>query len=381
MYIEAIAEGEMLLPQISWDRFSSGLKKSIDELIKSGLENVKVKTETNKQLCLEITSIKEYIVFLNAISRIEGDNKYPLSYHLTREIDGLEVPFPILCGSTFDYFLKNKELLQRPKFISFCRYPNRKDPSQDSIKNYKYDAKRELIDNFGLNDLDIILVVSKKGTEISEEMASLMSLLYFRNKGFMVTQYDEYHSQFVPGLPDQIYWRDPIVNELNERGLLSYGGTLAELTLCRFLGKQKSKTTQVYRTGVIEIKNSVAGNSPAVTALLSRKAEGYYRKNGCFDEGIAYAPFDRKNHLGVGIFSFDEEGIYFQECPTNYSEQKNKERFLAEMKEVIKQTLIMNFTLDEILELTGKQSSMFNVLKSLGEIEFEKIIDKVESIL
>jgi len=131
---------------------------------------------------------------------------------------------------------------------------------------------------------------------------------------------------------------------------------------------------------VIEIKSSKLTASPAISDLLSRKGEGYYKSSRCFDEGIAYAPFDARRHSEVGIFSFDEEGLTFRECPTNYSDEKCKQRFLAEMDEVVKQTLLMNFTLRELLDIVGTPSSMFGLLTALRKLEITKVLDELESM-
>lgn len=208
----------------TWSGFASALKKSFDDLVESGLQNVKVRMKTDKQICLEITNVREYIVFLDGLT-----NKYPLRYLDAKDILWPPISFPILDGSTLDFLNNNKEPLRRTKFVSFFR-----SPPASSTKQYRYNAKKELVENFGAREEDILLI-PYEGTVVTEEMASLLSLLFFRNRGFIVTRYDQYFSRFAPGLPDQIFWRNSLVDELNKRGFLPFGGTLSELTLCRFM--------------------------------------------------------------------------------------------------------------------------------------------------
>ena len=115
--------------------------------------------------------------------------------------------------------------------------------------------------------------------------------------------------------------------------------------------------------------------------MSNTKLQGKYLKTGFYDEGVAYAPFDRKTPIGVSTFTFDENGIFYHRDQTTYSKPEEKDKFLCHMKEVVKQTLLMNFTLDEIMELVGKQSSMSSVLTELRKLELEKVMDKLESVM
>jgi len=269
------------------------------------------------------------------------------------------------------------------KSVAFCFLHS---STEESIKKYRQKVMESLKDR-GFEEMNIVFIPITERTYrgesfscIGEDIGELISILFFRNKGFLATN----HKFWLQGAkaPDVICWRTPLVKKLVEMGILTQGGTLTELAFTRVLERAKGKTLDTEeKTAVVEVESSRPHSSisKAVSQLLRDPESSQYLLTGFFDEGYAMCPFDFHHDSEVGVLSFDENQIKFHSCPKNYS-TKNKDFFIRQTNEVIKQTLMMNFTLDEIFEIVGKPISVYDLLKRIHGLDVELVLETIESI-
>lgn len=157
-------------------------------------------------------------------------------------------------------------------------------------------------------------------------------------------------------------------------------GTLAELAFARVLRRAEGKPASfTNRTAVIEVESSYPNSSNAKAARQLLKDPGYLQ-SGFFDEGYAMTPFDVDQRPDIGVLSFDRDRIHFHQCPEKFSDNR-KDAFIRQTEEVVKQTLMMNFTLDEIFGMIGKPSSVHELAKRIYRIDILQVLEAIESLL
>lgn len=80
--------------------------------------------------------------------------------------------------------------------------------------------------------------------------------------------------------------------------------------------------------------------------------------------------------------SFDENGLFFKDCPENFSIPQNKEKSIKEIDNLIKMVLLTNLTADEILDLVSiKSKTFFQVLNEISKLEEERLIEKIKEVM
>jgi len=356
---------------IEWRQITEGLSNTFQNLISSGLDNVSVEEVADSYVLIKTHGIRETLIFLDSFGLpTQAFGRFPLSYHCCNEFDGQRIAFPIVSGSCLDFYEGNKKAIE--KGVYFCFFYSSRE---ESTKKFKYNVL-ELLKKNGLNERSIVLIPIV-GQVIGEDIGELVSILFFRNKGLLATN----HKYWLQGAkaPDVICWRTPLVKKLAEMGILVDGGTLVELAFARVLKRVKSKIVDMEETtAVVEVESSKPHSSisKAVSQLLRDPQSSRYLLTGFFDEGYAMCPFDFYHDSEVGVLSFDEKGIKFHSCPKNYSTE-NREFFIRQTNEVIKQTLMMNFTLDEIFRMVGQSSSVYGLLKSIHELDVKRVLEAI----
>jgi len=367
---------------IEWKQIITGLNNAFVGLISSGLENVRVKeVVADFYILIETFETRETLTFLDSLGLpTRAFGRFPLRYDCCTEFNGQKIAFPIVSGSCLDFYERNKAALEKAYFCFFY------GSTEESITRYRQKVMESLKDK-GFGEMNVVFIPiterTYKGTSMScvgEDVGELISILFFRNKGFLATN----HKLWLQGAkaPDVIFWRTPLVNKLVEMGIFAHGGTLTELAFARVLKRVKGKIVDMEeKTAVVEVESSKPHSSisKAVSQLLRDPESSQYLQTGFFDEGYAMCPFDFYHDSEVGVLSFDESGIEFHECPKNYSTE-NRTFFISQTNEIIKQTLIMNFTLDEILELIGKPISVYDLLKRIHALDINRVLKAIESI-
>lgn len=341
---------------------------------------------------LEVNDPKMKTLILAHLQYNEDVYPYPfkVSYSWEEELGDNEHPIrlPFLNRTFLDHWNENKDILREEMFIKFIDFgkANKWDTGSSlrrRHKQQKYRIRKELKEKG--YDLTKILFVPLDG-KIEENVGEFIALFYFRKLGYLTTVLVPFTGVRVP---DITCWKTPLLRKLREFRLVDNGATLYELSMLRIFGKIKDDvkdSTEGDESIVIEVESDQP--SAGIVQLLgysmyekgpypSNVKEGYV-EGGNYDKGFIVAPF-YKHEDRVGVLSFDENGLFFKDCPKNFSVPPNKEKSIKEIDDLLKWVLLTNLTFDEILELVPniKSKTFFQILNEIDKIEEERIIEKI----
>jgi hypothetical protein len=377
------------------DEITNTLKTAFSEMIKKDML-WGIKPVFNGDVDLEVKDSKMKTLILTYLQYSEDVYPHPfkISYSWEEEIGEDEYPvrLPILCRTFFDHWNENKKILQETMFVKFINFgkASRWDTKSSLKRRYKrqMDKIRKELEEKGY-DLSKILFIPLYG-KIEENIGEFISLFYFRKLGYLTTV-------LVPftGIraPDVTCWRTPLLRKLREFGLMDNGATLYELSMLRVFGKIKDEVRDnacVDESITIEVESDrpSAGVVQLLGHLLYEKGpypsnvkEGYV-EGGNYDKGFIVAPF-YKHEDRVGVLTFDENGMFYKDCPKSFSIQQNKEKSIKEIDNLVKWVLLTNLTFNEILELLAdiKSKTFFQILNEVNKIKEERIIEEVKNVM
>lgn len=251
----------------------------------------------------------------------------------------------------------------------------------------------------------------KKGSYLTstEELGTLISMLYFREKGYIVQKpRDSYgkEGKNEHGVDDVVAWKSLVMDELRKFGFIDRGCHISELACLRWLGKvsNSSRDFDNYITKEIlltEVKSSRKKGIPnsssrgGVSQLVRAEKEKIAKKLFiCFPvvnenvEGI-FKEIKSKNKPAVGAILFDDKGVYKQESETFPDENMDSE--IDKYERDLKRALLNNFYFDEIVEMIkelsvdtknkGVNEVLLNFRNKVEEIPTSYILEKLNRLL
>ena len=353
-----------------------------------------IKAVFNEDIDLEVNDPKMKTLILAHLGYRKDVYPYPfkISYSWEEEIGEDEYPIrlPFLCRTFLNHWDENKNILQEKMFVKFIDFGKTSGGDTSYLrrrhKQQKYRIKKELEEKG--YDLTKVLFIPLYG-RIEENIGEFISLFYFRKLGYLTTVLTPFTGVRAP---DVTCWKTPLLRKLREFGIVENGATLYELSMLRVFGKIKDDvkdSDNENRSIVIEVESdqplsgvvqllgySLYGKGP----YPSNVKEGYV-EGGNYDKGFICAPF-YKHENRVGVLSFDENGLFFKDCPRNFSIPQKKAKSIREMDNLIKMVLLTNLTVDEILELIPiKSKTFFQVLNEISKLEEDKLIEKIKEVM
>lgn len=288
------------------------------------------------------------------------------------------IKFPFLASTVTDNWDRHKQEIPDKVFVRFLHTDwqnatSSKNRAREEIRRYGYDPDR---------------VVFHPIVDIEEEIGEFISLFYFRHLGFITTV-----GAPKTGVkaPDVTCWKTPLLRKLRESGLVENGATLMELTMLRLFGKLKSSVRDSNADSsesiVIEVEPSRSRASGGIQQLLG-KSVGYgaqeagYISGGNYDKGFIVAP-DCPDDDRVGILSFTENGLRYQDCSKIYSDTQQKALSIREMDDVFKMALLSNLTFDEIMGLIPdiRGRTFHEVMNQITQTDADRIIQQLLRVI
>jgi hypothetical protein len=246
-------------------------------------------------------------------------------------------------------------------------------------KNAIYKAKQNVRED-GIDEETVIFCPLNP-----EEIMQFHCMLFFRSKGYIVIQ-----ELTLPdgGSPDLTCWKTPLLRKLRENDLLNCGASILELSGIKIFGKimlkHSDEKTNFLKSIVVEAQDEKTWGE-GISQLIYQRApnKGSYTSEGYFDEAYIAIPFKRiEDEDRVGIFSFDEKGLYFKPCYKRYSKEGSKQSIINQIDRLIKLYLLKNFTFDEICNLINiKGKTLAQVLNEIEKIPDEKILDLLDEMV
>jgi len=298
------------------------------------------------------------------------------------------IHFPFLGKTFLSHWKENRKLLEEPIWVKFVDLSSRLpryygySPSWEEVERRIERAKdhvRKGLEKEGY-DPSKVLLVDYYG-KIEENIGEFIALMFFRSRGYLTLNFGPYTGVRAP---DVTCWKTPLLSRLREEGLVEHGTTLYELQMLRILKRVESNRTEDGRgeTVVIEVESESSRWGSGIMQLLGKSYTGYGGYVQGYDEGYIVCPFSRKSDDRIGVLSFDEKGIFFQECPKSWTDEERRRVRQKEIDDLIKTTLIANLTLNETLELVHpRPTTYFQLLSELINLESETLLDKLKAII
>ena len=240
-------------------------------------------------------------------------------------------------------------------------------------------------------------VLRKSYLVSTEELAELITMLYFRENGYIVQSplgtYGR-EGDNKPGVDDVAAWKSPVVDKLRKFGFIDKGCHISELACLRWLGKVSTSsryfddhiTKEMLLTEVEPSIGRAISNSPktGINQLLRAKKENTARKlficfpfiNENVQEIFAEIKSLTKQEPAIGAILFDNKGVYVQDSETFPDENMRSE--IDEYEKNLKRVLLNNFYFDEILEMI-KELNWHTKNKGFKEVLID-FHNKVEEI-
>ncbi|MFW6002272.1 MAG: hypothetical protein ACOCQD_02945 [archaeon] len=206
----------------------------------------------------------------------------------------------------------------------------------------------------------------------TEELGTLVSMLYFREKGYIVQGSLKSYGRSgdnIPGVDDVVVWKSPILDSLRKYDFIDKGCHISELACLRWLGKL-SKTGESANIDkitpksfqIIEVKSSRKKAIPRTSEsygmyqLLRAKKEKVASKLFiCFpsvNEDINEIYADVKKFDDFGCILFDNQGIHIKDSKSFDHERMDSE--IEEYENNLKKYLLNNFYYGELLEIINE---------------------------
>jgi len=340
---------------------------------------------------------------------VENDNVIPLDQRT-------ELMFcNILYGCTIG---EPKDLKDYPSSYYFIYEPD--EVFQYKSENAIRKIRRCIRENYSKNNL--VFVQTEKpcrqfaNSEImfTEELVELLTMLYFRAKGYMVQSALKTYN----GVDDVVIWRSKLTEKLRKHGFIEYGCYVDELRLLRKFGKPKQVEKEEVLNSefiIIEAKSSIykaVKNDGGMNQLLgkewkwSQSKPKKYREGAkklsvanklfitfpvnfpirfpevkCFKDIISEFNVNQKNKKKSGIICWETENFSIKDSDQFDHEYMDKE--IKEYENYVKQLLLENFYFEELLILMDKldihftQKTKDEVSKEFNEKVQEKDADDI----
>lgn len=250
----------------------------------------------------------------------------------------------------------------------------------------------------------------KEGSYLTstEELGTLITMLYFREKGYIVQKPRTYgrEGNGKPGVDDVVAWKSPVViDELRKFGFIDRGCHISELACLRWLGKVSNSsrdfdnyiTKEILLTEVEPSKAKGISGSPAMginQLLRAAKVKIAKKLFICFpfvNENVEeiFKEIKNKSKPAVGAILFDDRGVYVQESETFPDENVDSE--IDKYEGDLKRALLNNFYFDEVVDMIkeldvdtkdkGLNEVLLNFHNKVEEIPTSYILEKLNRLL
>lgn len=244
----------------------------------------------------------------------------------------------------------------------------------------------------------------------TEELGELISMLYFREKGYIVqSSLGTYgrEGDNKPGVDDVAAWKSPVIDELRRFGFIDKGCHISELACLRWLGKVSSSSRDfnnhtTKEVLLVEVEPSTSrgiSNSPStgINQLLRAKKEKVAKKlficfpsiNENIEEIFAEIKSRTREEPAVGAILFDDKGVYVQDSEVFPDE--NMLSAIEEYENNLKSVLLNNFYFDEILEMLkelnvdtknkGSNEVLIEFYNKIDQISIDYLLEKINRLV
>jgi len=298
------------------------------------------------------------LIFMDSLSMLSSKFS-SLTFNVLNP--GLSLEFPN--EELIDNIKTNFEQDLTKSFVFIYRY-DPYIPSNNAIKNFKK--------KFDSTTYFYPLEIKGSTQKIGEELGELISMLYFREKGYIVQKplgtYGK-EGDNKSGVDDVVAWKSPVIDELRKFGFVDKGCHIRELACLRWLGKISASNTELnYSTTneiiLIEVKSSKQrgiSDSPSygVNQLLRASKEKIAKKLFiCFpfideNDGEIFQVIKSKTegNPAVGAILFDNKGVYLHDSETFPAVENMPDEIEKKYVRNLKRVLLGNFYFDEILTM------------------------------
>lgn len=356
------------------------LKATFAEMIQKGMLSG-IKLVFDGYIDLEVSEPSSEILVLSYLNTYsQFPDAYPYNFNVWgfpelrfENVESYPFKFPFLATTPLDHWDNHKQefpdkLLVRFLNTEWARATSDRRRAREEIKKKGYDADK---------------VIFIPTTDIEENIGEFISLFYFRNSGYITTVGAPYTGVRAP---DVTCWKTPLLRKLRESGLVENGASLIELMMLRVFGKVKSNardSANSDESAVIEVEPSRRRAYGGIQQLLGQTVnlvakEGYVSQ-GNYDKGFIVAPDYTQQDDRIGILSFSENGLYFQDSPL-FSKPDAKDASIREMDNLFKMALLANLTFDEINGLlpSMKGKTFHNALLEMNRLDSDRIIEEIK---
>lgn len=362
-----------------------------------------IKTISKEQAFLSIFNAFKWLID-NGLNnhKIEWLGEYPLLIinsprdifltfqflsHPHEEVDRKLIAFDPITHTTFlDNYESVKTLFKKEQFIAFAyldapyysQYYERKFllPQQEEIKKLfkeKYDSEDVIIirsDN----------IYSNGDNSIKESITNLISARFFMLNGYM-TLGD------IGSGPDVIAFKINLMKELIKRGFIGKGTSISQLATLRVFGKPKENYIgDISDEEIVAIETESVSPKSGIKQLKKGYNNPQFSSMEFLDRKVLAVPFFNQRIEDIDVLTYDINNLEYRKCNktlviSDFWRNKKIE-YINQLHSTIKTMLLANLTFDETVSMISTNSlTMFQVLQKIQEIEVEKILDKVESII
>jgi len=242
----------------------------------------------------------------------------------------------------------------------------------------------------------------------TEELGKLISMLYFREKGYIVqsplrTYGKEGDNR--PGVDDVAAWKSPVIDELRKFGFIDKGCHISELACLRWLGKSSTSdkalgdlaTGEILLTEVEPSKQrgiSSSGSTGISQLLRAQKEKVANKLFICFpfiseNAEQIFAEIRNKAKPATGAILFDNKGIYIQD--SEVFPHENMHSAIGEYEKKLKKVLLNNFYFEEILSMIkelgldtrnkGFQEVLIDFYSKIEEIPVSYLLEQLNRLV
>lgn len=247
---------------------------------------------------------------------------------------------------------------------------------------------------------------TKSEIMLTEHLVQLLTMLYFRAKGYMVQSALKTYN----GVDDVVIWRSAFTEKLRKHEFIEYGCYVDELRFLRKLGKPNQIKKEEVASGefiIIEAKSCISNavtNNGGMNQLIGREwkrsnPQGYregakklsianklfitfpvnfpmrFPEARCFEDILSEFHERQESQKKVGIICWETENFSIKD--SDEFDHENIDKEIKEYENYVKQLLLENFYFDELLHLMNKLGIDFTG-KTKDEV-FEELNEKVQT--
>jgi hypothetical protein len=215
---------------------------------------------------------------------------------------------------------------------------------------------------------------------IREGITNLIAAEFFMSRGYIVLE-------DTGSGPDVIAFKSSVVNMLKERRFIGKGASMHELAAVGAFGKvNENCKDDTLEEEIIAIESESVSPKTGISQLRGGYCSKRFAYMGFFDSRVLAAPFLNSGATSFDVLTYGANGVEYWEANKSGSASgfwiSKKRAFLEELHNSMKAMLLLNLTFEEIVEVvSGRPSTMAQVLREIPRLHIEKILDKVEGIL